>query len=208
MHVWVMLCGGQPKKRANAMRRIPCQRLFLSLAECSVPFLAMAVETNHKTRENKKEWGEPVEGQVISIATNGTEFAPETPILLTVWYKNVGPKPVSTLFTGNEFVMYDIKVVSPDGKEIPKTLYGKLRSEAPTPGYVATSETQPGEEQSRDGIPLSRCFDFSGDGTYTIVVRQTLLQRGKDGEALKATSNRHKITINGRLTKEPHSKPD
>jgi hypothetical protein len=190
------------------VRNIPNLTFALCVVVYTIACVLMAAEPDAKSEGSKKEWGEPVAGQVISIKTNGVEFAPEERIVLTVRYKNVGQKPVRTMFTGNEFATYDIDVLLPNGKETRKTLYGKRCSEESEPGYVATSETQPGEEKSRGGIPLSRCFDFSLDGTYMIVVRQILLQRGKDGEVLKATSNKLKVTINSRLTKEPPSKSD
>ncbi|MGA2061285.1 MAG: hypothetical protein ABSG67_12435 [Thermoguttaceae bacterium] len=161
------------------------------------------IENEPETKENKREWGKVVEGQAISIETNKTSYAPEERIVLTILYKNVGQKSVDTLFTGNIFATYDIKVFLPDGKETQITNFKKqVCGDSITPrfpGYVSTSLTKPGEEKSRGDIPLSRYFDFSCEGTYTIIVQQKLLQDGNDKETLKAISNKLKITIDNHL---------
>jgi hypothetical protein len=182
------------------MRNLLNLTFFLYILVFSMQSVLTATEPNPVRKESEKEWGKPVEGQAISIETNGVEFAPEDRIVLTVRYKNVGQKSVATLLTGNEFDMYDIRVLLPDGTETPKTLYGKLQSgESSSPQLPrngdSVSFTQSGEENSLSGIPLSRYFDFSCDGTYRIIVKQLLDQRGKNGESLRATSNTLKITV-------------
>lgn len=91
----------------------------------------------------------------------------------------------------------------PDGKATQKTLYGKRESgesNAPRPPLsFGGQDTKPGKERIRTDIHLSRYYDFSCEGTYTIIVKQSLLQDGDNKEPLKATSNKLKITVNNSL---------
>jgi hypothetical protein len=148
--------------------------------------------------ENHREWGGVVSGQMISIKANKIEYAAEERIILNVLYKNVGTKTGYILESGI-FVMYDIKILMPNGREAQKTAYGKAFEPIVIAGMTVTA-TKPGEEKSRD-IRISRYYDFSMLGTYTITIKQILYEDNK--KMLYVTSNKLNITISDNDDNKP-----
>jgi hypothetical protein len=105
------------------------------------------------------EWGEPADGQSISIKTTKSAFGPEEKISLSITFKNRSTHPVKMQFTGNIFGTYEFSVEYEDGKATPQTALGKALASDPNKGYMASREMEVGEECTRD-VPLSRYFDF------------------------------------------------
>ena len=75
-------------------------------------------------KEATRVWGEAVEGQAISIATQESTYTPGEPMTLNVQFKNVGSNDVKALGMA-PFDIYKVTVVLPNGKNAPYTLFGK-----------------------------------------------------------------------------------
>ena len=97
--------------------------LCWSLAPCE---RVAAAEGNAASASNwdKREWGTPVKGVVLSLITSAERVPPGDPIVVGVATRNVG-KEVATLTQTNILLRdYRLKVIGPDGKES-LTEYGK-----------------------------------------------------------------------------------
>jgi hypothetical protein len=71
--------------------------------------------------ETKREWGEAVQGQAISIATAKPVYAVGERITLNIQFKNVSSSDVKAVVT-NPLDAYEITVILPTCKEAPHTL--------------------------------------------------------------------------------------
>ena len=173
-------------------RVLPFSILQLGIA-IAVPFGASAQDYTSPldVDEAKREWGAPVANQAISIVTNKLVYKPEEPIVLEAVLKNVGREAVFAVdaFCLQMF-MYELTVLLPDGEKAPLTLYGKRFCERRVEGSSCTYMLQPGEER-RVHIALSRLFDFSQSGKYTICAQKTVFTK----EMPKTVSNKIVITI-------------
>lgn len=148
---------------------------------------------------SKREWGEPVEGQAISIATEKASYSPGERIVLNVCFKNVGENDVPGVLTSPLHV-YRITVLLPNQKEAPYTLFGKAHLGFPGGGGASTSVLRPQEERCAE-IDLSRLFDMSRSGKYTVVATRSVWKDGAFNKSPRASSNKLEITLENR----PHS---
>ena len=165
-----------------------------------IPVSAETDPAPAKKEEVKRKWGTAVGGQAISIATEKAAYAPEEAIVLNAVFKNVGQDDVYVT-EALLLDMYRLTVLLPSGKEAPFTLYGKRAYENWRDGFRRRIILKPGQ-QKRVEFALSRLFDFSLAGEYTVFVqRDVLKQGGKEFSMSKATSNRIKVIVDDSLGK-------
>jgi hypothetical protein len=147
----------------------------------------------------KRQWGEAVNDQAISIATNKGEYAPGEKIILDIRHKNVGREDVRAWLTGWWLAVYDIEVSDWNGKSVPLTLYGQRRLDtARMIGNAGSGPLHPGEEIGLC-INLTRLFDLSNEDTYTVVVKRRLKFRDRKREEGAIGSNKIEIRVRDRL---------
>ncbi len=154
---------------------------------------AQANDTSEKTEECRREWGTAVDGQAVSIATNKSTYSPEEAITLNVVVKNIGQADVHFI-EAMPLLMYTLTVVLPSGKEAPLTLYGKQATENWKDGSMSRRVLRPSEE-SIVNFALSRHFDLSLPGTYTIAVRRSVVVGKEDPVIVEAKSNVIEVTV-------------
>jgi hypothetical protein len=177
------------------MARTSCVPLILEVFGALVlPFATMScivrgADLDERVRET---WGAAVDGQALSVATTKTTYTPGEPIVLSARFKNIGPNDVKVVQAYAPKI-YHLEVLYPDGKSAPLTLFGKGTSESPFAGRsVAT--LKPGEE-TRAELELSRLFDFTVAGTYTVSAERSVWKDGVFSSKVKARSNELKIAV-------------
>jgi hypothetical protein len=151
-------------------------------------------QTDNDTKDFKKEWGKPVEGQQISIRSSKLRYASEERVILHIVYKNGGKAAFATdSGTGRH---YEITVTRQDGKETPLTVYGTVAFSR----IFGRSriQIQPGEEEETDYL-LSRIHDLTADGKYTITATRKVGKDEKGKDVITVISNKLEITIDSNL---------
>ena len=183
------------------MIRTPSLTCFLQLVGLiSIPGLALAQTKPgpEMKEESKREWGEAVEGQAISISSEKATYAPGERIVATLSIKNAGRQDVDVT-TAAFLMLYDITVLLPDGKEAPLTLFGKRVTESSRSGGSVSSQVlKPGEQISLE-FDLSTLFDFSLDGKYTVWARRIVGKSAASKKPLMPSSNKVAITVDASL---------
>lgn len=151
------------------------------------------------------EWGPPVDGQALSISTTQESYAPGQPIALRASLKNTGKDDVhySKKYTLDE---NRISVRLPNGKPAPLTLYGTERFSWFHSSGTSYRILKP-NQMACDHIELSRLFDFSLEGTYTVSVEREVfaVENGDIRHYDKVSSNRLQISVDG--SNPPNAKP-
>ena len=146
---------------------------------------------NEQGRE--KTWGTAVKGQALSISTEKAAYAPGKPIVLSVCFKNFGREDVEVVKTA-PLGIYRVDVLLPDGKKSPLTLFGTQREDSEGEGSKTIGALKPGEE-ARVELELSRLFDFTVAGKYTVSVERAVWNDGGFSSTVKAVSNKLEITV-------------
>jgi hypothetical protein len=173
----------------------------LLLALASLACLASDGDGKHK-----REWGETIDGQAVSIATDKSEYSPGERIIVDILYKNVGEKDLTIsnlrLFTGFELV-----VLLPNGKPVPLTRFGQKHLTNSRSGSESSLVLGPGQ-QIEFQLNLTRLFDLTtGDKYKVIVVRKPLLGIPTEKQPTMV-SNTIGIFVNERLAKETDLEED
>jgi hypothetical protein len=156
--------------------------------------------------ESKRKWGTAIENQAISIITNETNYAPGDTIILNIVFKNVGNMDIKTV-NRHPLAMYNITVLLPKGvllqrdntikeiKESPLTLYGqRMNDNLNAINMRSIIILEPGD-QICDNLELSRIYDFTLEGKYTIIVNKEIWKRDNEKEFTTVISNKLEITI-------------
>ncbi len=115
-------------------------------------------------------------------------------IVLSICYKNVGQQEVRVM-RGNKLALYDLRIVLPDGTRAPPTLFGKGAFESSRRFARTVGVLKPGEEACVE-IELSRLFDMSLAGAYTISAQRAVFKKSGDvDQQFKAESNTVQVRI-------------
>ena len=200
-------CPEQPRQGVSAMRSVSGLSVFFSLA-CAFCHATVSLPGEEPMRVHKDDgwsWGDPVYGQAISISTGKPAYPPSERIVLNICLRNTGTVPVR-FPTDDPLLEYRIKVLLPDGKKAPTTLRGTQRFSIGT-GGGGSSVLRPGRSREMR-IDLTRLFDFSLAGRYTISVERTLLGPvSVEAPPRVAKSNQIKVVVDERLG-NPESERD
>jgi hypothetical protein len=162
-----------------------------------IPIWGEIQSNPEKDKEIRRVWGKPVGGQAISITTEKVVYAPEEAIILEINFKNIGHEDVRVI-EESPLEMYKLIVLLPNGKEAPFTLYGKNANENWRDGSKAIFVLKPGM-QRRVTFMLSRLFDFSLAGKYSVSVKRDVFKYEKVESISEAISNKLEITVDDRL---------
>jgi hypothetical protein len=178
------------------------RRLFVALPAIGVLGIATVAfaqtEANSDSKNEqvgKRRWGRTVEGQALSIMTNKNKYAPLELILLDVVLKNVAKVDIYYINGAHPFDMYTVKVLLPDGKEAPYTRFGNHLSQRRNHQPATTSSVLKPGKQVSDSIELTRLYDMSLSGDYTISLQRQLWRGDAIDPKLKIESNSITITI-------------
>jgi hypothetical protein len=170
--------------------------------------------THEAGKADDRTWGEPIEGQVISIATTKPLYESGDRIVLNVRIKNVATEDAPLFVGPGSPLDYDLTlllvesphlrsvdkharpVLSPT-REVPRTLQGRVVFDSPRGGGTFSGILKPGEERAVD-IDLTRLFDMSLSGRYQIRAQRCVWGRRAIERRATATSNILEITIKER----------
>lgn len=133
-----------------------------------------------------------VEGCVLSLSTDKTNYGAGNLITLTATVKNRGKHTVY-MPDGPALLSYKVKVVSTQGEETPKTLYYQQLLNRPTWSFRILP-LKPGE-QVMECINLGRAFDLSLAGDYRITAPRIIGKDGGFSEIVMLPSNTLSISI-------------
>jgi hypothetical protein len=192
------------------MQKIGLKAFSWIIVFCS-PLVVLSQSFSESVKEKKKEreWGKTVEGQAISIRSDKAAYAPEERIKLSITYKNLGQTPVKASRFWDNFNNFEIKVILADGKKAILTAYGKHCDENRRVGGGSASvfTLEPGKEFTIE-LPISRCFDFSLEEKYTIVVQREIASSKNPKKLETVASNKLEITIDEKLSKDEKEKSE
>jgi hypothetical protein len=150
-----------------------------------------------KSAEARRAWGEPVEGQALSIATDKAVYACNEDIVVSMRLKNVGRTvlvdPRQTV-AAHKAWYYSFSVALASGEGVPMTEHGKFWFDPREPGIrnglmFATGRLGPGECFGRDAW-LDSYYDMSRPGRYTIQAKWRVVANAGRLSLLQALSNR------------------
>ena len=164
------------------------------LACCAVTY-AQTPGPQPAKKPDERAWGIPLNGQALSITTDKKTYAPLEPIILTIFFKNVGQKPVRVTEDNAFLNDYDIKVRQPDNDVCPWTAYGRRKHEVMTTATRGFN-LEPGGERICI-LPLNRLFDMTRDAVYTIMVGRNVILA--NGGVFMAVSNRLEVKVDESL---------
>jgi hypothetical protein len=180
-----MLCVS---KRVHGFRVAVPTLLLLAV----IPTVCSAADADDKP---KRQWGEPLNDQAVSIATPKDKYSPGEKIALDIACKNVSKKDVNTRLA-SAFGTYFIHI-SHDGKDVPPTPYGEKTFDAAQGGGVSTYPLHPGEQVSIC-IYLNKLFDLSKPGRYVITAKKAIRTSDRISKKNLAISNKITVTVEDR----------
>ncbi len=179
------------------MTRVSCRvrilKFILALVLSLVAVIYSSPASEADMRVNRT-WGKPVEAQAVSIGSPKAAYAPGEPIRLKACFKNVGQKDVKVVYT-DPLALYQLSVQLPDGKPAPLTLFGIQGETGPRISSESRFGTLKAGEVTCDEIELTRLFDFTLPGKYTVSAQRVVSVNSR----LKATSNNLEITVDESL---------
>jgi hypothetical protein len=152
-------------------------------------------------KPDARKWGQAINEQMISIATDKDRFAPGDRIVLSVLYRNAGNRDVhvADIWGGSRYT-YDVRRA---GKRVPLTQFGEVYGDLPAGS--AGGDLGAGQ-QVGFSINLGRILDFTLAGRYTIIVKKPMFPR--DPKTPVLTSNEVVIEVDERLAKREHNEED
>ena len=167
--------------------------LAFGLSEISV---AHEREQIPQAQESQNEtWGDAANGYQILVESNKSQYSRGEPIKLSITTKNVDSTAAPMLF-GPITEVFAIRVKSPANQISPRTLYGDQQAGAWISGNGTWLSSQ--ESHTRRVEDLSRCFDMTLSGVYSIDVRLKWAARAGGKETIETVSNPITLTITDR----------
>ena len=188
---------------------------FAATATAAILGLVVAVPTDHgrllmarprrpkaigRTRRRRGE--SPSRARTISISTEKPAYGPGDRIDLEIRLKNMGRTKFNVWRDRQSFIgAYSLRVLLPDGKDAPLTLFAKRRVEllaAQRDLGTMGRALRPGEVDSTRRC-LTEWYDITFPGKYTVTAIRMIQPPGKaNGELparVEAVSNKLEITI-------------
>jgi hypothetical protein len=177
------------------MSRFAILQVVILMAMFNSVFAETSRESEVKTI-NARRWGQAIEGQALSIATKKSEYAPAERVVLNIALRNEGSVDVLAP-KRSPLAIYEVRVLGPDGKEVPHTLWGEKFSTSGKRGSMSVVCLKPGQQIFAE-IDLSRLVDISVPGKYGLSVSRFVLKSGTK-QGAKAESNELEIVIDDAL---------
>jgi hypothetical protein len=144
-----------------------------------------------------REWGQPVGGQAISIAIEKKDCITGDKVILNIAVKNMSDHDVRSRVSG-PLDLFKIRVSFPDGRDVPLTMWGRREVLDAAGGSLSDRTLHPGEQISVR-IMLSRLFDLSLGGKYTVMAKTKVIVDTKARKIATANSNSLQIEIDDRF---------
>jgi hypothetical protein len=157
--------------------------LFVLCAGCK-----HSIQQGVQSMKNQdRAWGQPVEGCRLSISVPASKIEAGRPVELTLVFRNDGPTemkfPKFSMWFNYEYaILYD------ENQEVPLTPFGEHQKESSVMSAMAASDVAPGEELTST-VEISRLYDLSRPGKYTVEASKDLPSRSGQG-FIKVVSNR------------------
>ena len=120
-------------------------------------------------------WGNPFKGAAISITPSMPEYTLGERIDLWLWFKNVGDKKVTLLYSGHRHSCR-VALFYADGRPVPESRPARQAEGTVTSDFPPSLSTQmirlgPGEtEHGFQVITLNPLFKIDAEGTYRVLV--------------------------------------
>jgi hypothetical protein len=137
------------------------------------------------------EWGQPVEGGTLSCSLDKNKVRWDQPVHVTVVTKNVGSRAL-VIHAGEPWATYEFQLWDPQG-EVPRTRFAKRIEGDRREASGITLEVPPGETIVAE-LPVSRLFDLSERGKYTLEAARTVYGQGVN-RLVRLVSNRVSFEI-------------
>lgn len=125
-------------------------------------------------------WGKPTDGWQISISMDKQQFLLGLPVHATIVTKNVSGKTLSIPAPRSKWVTYKLRLRDEFG-DVPLTRFGKRMEENRGDGSYTEPEIQANDKIVAE-IPISRLFDLTLRGRYTLEVSRAIFQQGTKNE--------------------------
>jgi len=147
-----------------------------------------------KDKRQKEDllWGEANEVFFLSLSLKNREVSSGQPVLVTVRIKNVSDKELRLVET-EPAKDYSFIVTDSDGKAVPQLLYQRRLRENKEEVRRTVTTVAPGQVVEH-GFNLSRRFDLTLDGKYSIQAERSVLKSAGDG-TVALLSNIEAVTI-------------
>ena len=132
---------------------------------------------------SKKEWGPELNGCQMKIKVDNEKFNPCTPIVISVYIKNVGKTPLPFILR-NSYLDTTFEVKDEKGNTVPETSFGKWILNAEDPGGLSGCDLDNGEEIDITFL-INRLYDMTKEGTYLITARFKVPKRDDKGNPIR-----------------------
>jgi hypothetical protein len=166
---------------------------MLWIIQLSPSMACMSSMAEWRNKMEDIQWGEITEGLAISISTIKPGYKKGEAISLNIAMKNFDEDPVP-IVVRSIWIDYAIKVLFEHTTEIPKSTYALQKIEAAGEGRRATSELKPGEIL-HESLELTKAYDMTVPGTYTVIVSRETYQKGKLDRYAVVKSNELTIKV-------------
>ena len=179
--------------------------IVLPIAMLTLVVVALATRTHvlaeeeEKAKAEEREWGEEVRGLRLSIQLKEYDKKEYGPVTLSIVVKNVSENVVNYI-APSLFFDYGLTVKDSKGDEVPLTRYGERIRNSGEDFKRALVNLKP-EEQKEYTLVVSRYYDLTLPGTYTIVA--SLPVTGPPDRAFGLPSDPVPVTSNTITVKVP-----
>ena len=150
-------------------------------------------DTSWRKSMTGNQWGTPTEGLAISLSVPEPVYRLGEPVVIDITLKNVATTPVPVVIR-SVWYDYSLSVRDEDRAELAPTPYATQRIEAAAEGRRATRDLGPGDMLA-DDCELSKAFDMTRPGSYTIVATRETYKLGTLDQYATVTSNELTVTV-------------
>jgi hypothetical protein len=155
-----------------------------------------------KSKSTDSDWGVTVDGLRVKLTSDKSSYAPMEAILYRVELQNVGQNEAIISNFEEGLDEYSVELIFSNGKSVPLTLWGKREIEGPNEGGGPGATLKKGETKVVEGKNLTRAFDMSLDGRYTIVFHRRVLSPIDTSKLIVLTSNSVTILVGSEPPKQ------
>ena len=154
--------------------------------------LALSIVTNGLQRNRDPLESSLVDGVELTTASEQEAFAPGETVRIQFVLRNCTPKAIDLADSGPVF-SYIIEVLNDQGRSVALTAQGAQLEEMRRSTSGHGLEIPPGETHA-DEVELSRWFELSKPGRYTVRAARRLFPTGYD-DPVRLVSNILTITV-------------
>lgn len=148
--------------------------------------LALLLLAGADKPDGPPEWGIPVEGCRLSLATDKTQYSFGEPINIHVVIQNTDRHQLRVI-EGQNFP-YHVQVIGPKNDDSPLTLWGRYITR-PHSGSADTIFLSKGQTKDDDFEMLNEAYDMTLPGKYGIIVTGSLPSETDPNASIGVISN-------------------